>query len=343
MNSGVAQLKDVAARAGVSTSTASLILNGKTESFTDATIERVRATATELGYRPNRLAQSLRSRRTNTIGFISDEIALTPFAGAMVRGALEGAWKAGHVLVHVDTEGSPDMERAAIESLLDRQVDGLLYARMYHQVVVIPGTLGSLPLVLLDARDQDGTVPSVVPDEAGGITQAVEHLLEAGHRRIGYVDTVDDVPAAHERRAAFRAALAGAGLTDPPIVTDRLEAGQPSDAVDRLLAAADRPTALSCFNDLTALRAYNAARRAGLSIPDDVSIVGFDNLETVAPWLDPGLTTVQLPHYEMGRWAVERLESVITGGEGGPEQRRLHCPLVTRASVAPPPRYNRTP
>lgn len=330
-------LKDVAARAGVSSTTASLILNDKTDAFPEETVRRIRQAANELGYRPNRLAQSLRQQRTHSIGLISDDIASTPFAGAMIRGAQEAAWKAGHVLLLIDTEGEAEVERAALETLLDRKVDGLVYARMFHQVVEPPAAR-NVPLVMLDARPPDGSVPSVVPDESGGTRAAIEHLIEAGHTRIGFVQTVDVVPAAIERLAAFRAILADAGLSGDtaPIVYDpQLPGSAPSEVV-ALLQEEDRPSALFCFNDRTAHNVYKIARRLGLRIPDDLSVIGFDNQETVAPWLDPGLTTVQLPHYEMGRWAVERLEQMVGGEMAEPEQFRMSCPLVIRDSVASP-------
>ena len=256
----------------------------------------------------------------------------------MIRGAQEAAWKAGHVLLLIDTEGEADVERAALETLLDRKVDGLVYARMYHQVLEPPHPIGNVPLVMLDARAPDNSVSSVVPDESGGTRSAIEHLVESGHTRIGFVQTVDEVQAASERLAAFRTTLADAGLPgdDAPIAYDPLLPGSTSADVVNMLEGPDRPTAIFCFNDLTAHNVYKVARQLGHRIPQELSVVGFDNQETVAPWLDPGLTTVQLPHYEMGRWAVEHLEQIIAGEADEPVQFRMPCPLVIRDSVAPP-------
>lgn len=331
-------LKDVAAAAGVSSATASLILNGKTDPFPTTTIERVRSLAVELGYRPNGLARSLRSQRTHTIGLISDEIATTPYAGAMIRGAHEVAWKAGHVLALIDTEGDPQVEEAALEAMLERRVDGLVYARMRHVIVDVPKLVMEVPAVLLDARGGGGVLSSVVPDEAGGARAAVEHLISRGHTRIGYVQCVEPIPAANERLAGFHAAMAGAGLEvdESLIVPDPLDPGGSSPAIEAMLARADRPTGLFCFNDHMALRVYNSARRQGLRITEELSVVGFDNQETIAPWLDPGLTTIQLPHYEMGRWAMEHLERLIQGDGLEPVEHRMECRLIERGSVAVP-------
>lgn len=332
-----ANLKDVAGRAGVSPTTASLILNGKADGFATATVERVKVAAGELAYRPNAVARSLRRQRTHTIGLISHEIVTTPFAGSTIRGAQEAAWKAGHVLMLIDTEGDENFEQVAINALLERQIDGVLYARMKHEVVEVPSDLASVPTVLVDARTESSGFPSVYPDEIAGAYAAVSHLIEAGHRRIAFLQSADDVPAAHERLVGYEQALKDAGVDPEPslVVPDPSEGRSPSVAL-RLLLRDDRPTAFFCFNDRIAFGAYNAAHRLALSIPDDLSVVGFDNQETVATRLDPPLTTMQLPHYEMGRWAAETLEQLIQGAELDPVQERMPCPLVQRQSVAPP-------
>ena len=162
------KLKDVARRAGVSPTTASFVLNDKADDIAAATKERVLAAAKELGYRPNILAASLRRQTSDTIGFISDEIATTPHAGAMVQGAQDEAWKAGKLLVLVDTNRDEDIEARAIEALLSRQVDGIVYSAMFHQVISVPEAAREVPVVLLDANSADQSVSSVVPDDASG-------------------------------------------------------------------------------------------------------------------------------------------------------------------------------
>lgn len=335
-------LKDVAARAEVSPTTVSMVLNGKAgPNIPPDTQARVVAAAAALGYRPNAMARSLRRQRSDTIGVISDEIATTPFAGAMLQGAQDAAWAAGVVLLLVNTGRDPDIEARAIEIMLDRQVDAIVYATMYHQVVSPPPALRDVRAVLLDARTLDGSLPSVVPDDIGAARSAVEILVDRGHRRIGWVTTEEPVPAAAERLAGYREVLQGRGITfDPSLV----EAGPGGDthsgleAAGRLLDRPNRPTALFCFNDRMAMGAYRAIRLRGLKVPSDVSVVGFDNMEQIAPWLDPPLTTMQLPHYEMGRWAVEQVlrDPGPVGGDEMPPQCRMPCAAIERASVAPP-------
>jgi LacI family transcriptional regulator len=271
------------------------------------------------------------------LALISDEIATTPYAGRMILGAQEAASKAGWLLMLVNTGSDPEFEAAEIQALRQRQVDGFLYATMYHREVVVPEAIADVPTVLLDARSNDASVPSVVPDEVGGGHTATEELIRHGHTRIGFLNNVDDIPATRGRLAGYRAALDAAGLPfDQRLVVEgRSDTEGGLQAARELLSATNRPTALFCFNDRMAMGAYHAAAELGLRIPDDLSVVGFDNQELIAEGLRPVLTTVALPHYEMGAWAVETLIAKIEGHDlDGPQQTVLACPLVPRNSVA---------
>jgi LacI family transcriptional regulator len=333
-------IKDVAARAGVSVTTVSHVLNDAPgKRITDATRERVRQAANQLGYAPSSVARNLRLQRSQMLALISDEIATTPYAGQMILGAQEAASKAGWLLMLVNTGSDSEFEAAEIQALRQRQVDGFLYATMYHRVVALPEAVAGVPTVLLDARSADQDVPSVVPDELNGGRVATEELIRHGHRRIGFLNNVDDIPATHGRLKGYRAALEDAGLS----YDERLVIARPSDtegglqAARKLLMATERPTALFCFNDRMAMGAYHAAAELGLRIPQDLSVVGFDNQELIADGLRPGLTTVALPHYEMGAWAVEALIARIEGKAGErPQHAKLSCPLVIRNSVDQP-------
>lgn len=340
------RIKDVAALAGVSTATVSLALNDVEGSrIATSTRDRVRAAAKELGYTPNNLARGLRTQRTHTIGFVGDRVATTPYAVQMILGAQEAAWERDNVLMLVSTGGDPTLEAAALQALLDRQVDGLLYTTMYHRRVALPeGALGT-PLVLLDAEAPDVPVTSVVPDEERGGYSATRLLIEAGHRRIGHLRNVDDVPATGLREQGYRRALAEAGLEfDQSIVVRTSDASErAAKAATELLDRDDRPTAIFAFNDRMAMGVYRAARRLGLDVPGDLSVVGFDDQELVAAELEPGLTTVALPHRAMGRWAAQRLIEMITDPDSHPtpEARLEPCPVVERGSVGPPPPLGR--
>lgn len=333
-------IRDVAKAAGVSVTTVSHALNpaGGSRVKTE-TRDHIRAVANDLGYAPNRLASGLRNQRSQILGLVSDEITTTPFAGAMIRGAQDAAYERGYVLMVVNSGLDPELENREIRTLQQHQVDGIVYARMYHQAVTLPEELGTLPTVLLDAATEDRSISSVVPDEVAAAETAVESLVKAGHTRIGMLSNADDIPATHGRLQGYRNALGRHGLQfNPELVTAGVaDTAGGREAALGLLQRPERPTALFCFSDRVAMGAYQAAAALGLRIPEDLSIVGTDNLELIAAALWPGLTTVALPHYEMGRWAVTRLLDDIEGPGAAAVQEMLSCPLIERGSVGPPP------
>jgi LacI family transcriptional regulator len=330
-------MKDVAEHAGVSQTTVSFVLNEVPHvTIPDETRARVWAAINELEYRPNALARGLRSQRTHTMGFISDEVASAPFAGKMIAGAQAAAWAHDHLLLLVNTGGNQSLKEAAVETLLERQVEGIVHATMYHRVAQPPATLHEVPAVLLDCYVEDRSLPSVVPDEVQGGHTATECLLRKGHRRIGFINVVDPIPAAAGRLQGYREALATYDLPfDERLVASRSgDAHGGYQATLHLMQQPTPPTALFCFNDRVAMGAYEALRRLGCAIPDDVAVVGFDNQEIIAAGLYPPLTTVQLPHYQMGQWAVNYLiQHAGSHPDPSPLQHRIECPLVLRNSV----------
>lgn len=338
-------IRDVAREAGVSVTTVSHILNNvEYARASDETRARVRATAEALGYRPNRMARSLRLQRSEMVGFLSEDIATTPHAGRIILGAQEAAREAGLTLVLVNTSRSLDDASRETQVLLRQQVDGILYATMFHRILDVPDRLTDVPSVLIDAEDSSGRVPGVVPDEAGGAEAAVEELVSYGHTRIGFLTNDEDVPATRGRLQGYRDSLDRAGITfDPTLVIARTsETAGGYEAALELFSRPNRPTALFCYNDRMAMGAYRAAAERGLRIPEDLSVVGFDNQEIVADGLFPGLTTVELPHYEMGQWAMRHLVQVMSNRETTAHPPGTHpatsphvlpCPLVRRDSV----------
>jgi LacI family transcriptional regulator len=329
----------VAARAGVSVTTVSHVLNevpGKR--IRRETRDRVRQAADELGYVLNGVARSLRTRRSQVIAMIGDEVAITPFAVGIMVGAQEAASTLGWLLVHVTTGVDRSSEFAEIQALRQRQVDGFLYARMYHREVILPEVLHDLPVVIVDGTSPDRAISSVVPDEFGGGRTARE-LIRHGHTKTAFINNVDDIPASRGRLAGYRSALAEAGLE----FRAEYVLGAASDAVGGLGAARalldldDPPQAIFCFNDRMAMGVYHAAHERGLRIPEDLSVVGFDNQPNIADGLFPNLTTVALPHYEMGTWGVRTLvEQLTRPADSDPSQVALACPLIRRESVGPP-------
>ncbi|MBK7219729.1 MAG: LacI family DNA-binding transcriptional regulator [Candidatus Promineofilum sp.] len=332
-------MQDVANRAGVSRTTASFVINNVNGAgIPEETRQRVWDAVKELGYRPNAIARGLRSAKTSTIGFISDEVATSPFAGEIIHGAQDRAWEDEMLLLLVNTGGNQAMKRVAVETLLQRQVEGIIYATMYHREVHPPESVRHVPTVLLDCFVADASLPSVVPDEVDGGRRATELLLARGHRRIGFINNFDPVPATLGRLAGYKQALAAYGLPfdERLVVEGESLARGGHDCALELMQRPERPTALFCFNDRMAMGAYDALRKLGLSIPDDVAVMGFDNQEIVAAHLYPALTTMELPHYQMGQWAIGELLRLIAHGEPAdapPVQHKIACPVIERDSV----------
>ncbi|MGH3145805.1 MAG: LacI family DNA-binding transcriptional regulator [Rubrobacter sp.] len=327
-------MSDVARLAGVSRTTVSFVLNDVGNGISAETKEKVRACARELGYRPNAAAKLLRANRSHTIGFVTDEIASTPFAVNIIRGAQEAAWKAGKILTIVNTGRNREIGESAIEMMLERRVEGIIYAAMYHQAVEPPTDARDVPLVLLDCYSEDGSWTSVVPDEVAGGYTATEVLIGKGHQRIGFVNLPLRIPAGRGRLVGYRKALGDHGLVfDDSLVKfcDHTAEGYRYGA--ELADRADRPTAIFCGTDRIAMAVYDALKERGLRIPEDVAIVGFDNQEIIAAHLRPPLSTVALPHYEMGQWAVEYLIAESESGETEPVHHTIGCPYVEREST----------
>jgi LacI family transcriptional regulator len=334
-------IHDIARHAGVGVGTVSRVLNGH-PNVSAETEANIRKAIDDLGYRPVTAAQTLRTRRSNVLGFITDEIATSPHAGQIIRGAQETAWKGGKILFLVNTQWEPELERAAVETMIDRQVDGLIYATMYHRMATPPKSVHQVPTMLLDCFVEDHSLPSVVPDEYDGGYQATKLLIDRGHRRIGFINNYNPIPAQRLRLQGYRAALEAHRIGfDVTLTTEHdSEPKGGYDGMMELLRHADRPSAVFCFNDRLAMGAYDAIRQRGLRIPQDIAVIGYDNQELIAANLYPALTTMQLPHYEMGVWAAEHLLAELdAAGESRQMEGRdtpqvlLKCPLVMRDSV----------
>ncbi|MFF2028846.1 LacI family DNA-binding transcriptional regulator [Arthrobacter sp. NPDC058192] len=336
-------MRDIATHVGVSVSTVSLVLNDRDGGRVRADVaQRIRQVADELGYVPNLLARGLKTRQTRTIGLLSDRVASIPFGGQMLAGAQVAAAEEGFLLMLIDTAGNHELDSPAVKALLQRNIEGFIVAAEFHRDVDLPLVPASVPTVVLNGRPRNGdsTVDWVVPDEVGGAFAATQYLIQAGHRRIAFCNvSSSEFVARSLRLAGYEAALSESGIpVDPSLI---VEAAEPSAAAGRLpaleiLQRSDRPTAVFCFSDQIAFGFYQAAHQLGLQIPDDLSIVGFDNRQYVADSLLPGLTTIQLPHREMGAWAAKQaIARTRAGSDQAPAHRLMPCPVIERDSVGP--------
>ncbi len=308
MGNGVG-IREVAQRSGVSITTVSHAFSGRGQ-VSESTRQRVFEAARDLGYSPDPVARAMRSASRGVLGFISEEVATLPYSGEIVRGAQSVVSQHGFMLmmINVEEHSSDDPQ---IPQLLAQRVDAVIYAAAHHREVILPDCLDPDRTVLVDAFTPTQNVVSVVPNETQMATLAVNKLIDTGHKRIAHITVTSPNPASRERRRAYEAAMLRAGL-EPITYASELdssaEAGR--DAATRLFED-HKPSAIFAFSDRLAMGVYQVARELGLSIPGDLSVVGVDNMPFVADAVLPGLTTVQLPHEEMGRRAAEIALSIV--------------------------------
>ncbi len=335
----MATIKEVAQRAGVSIRTVSRVLNDNPY-VADATRECVLRVIQELDFRPSAAARYMRTGQSQLIGFLTDELAQNAFSYDLIIGAQQTAWERQKLLFLLNTGNDPHVERRAINMMRDHQVEGIIYATMYHREIIRSQFPEDIPVVLVNCFADDRSLPSIVPDEIGGGRLATETLLNQGHRRVGFVNVAAQEPAPLGRMAGYRQALANYGIPFDAALVRFIEepfeglATSTYDCVLSLLEMDDPPTAIFCFNDMMALGAYDAVRKSNLRIPEDVAIIGYDNVEILAAQIHPPLTTIELPNFEMGRLAVRMLLGEAGSiQDGRPGQHMIECPLIVRGSV----------
>jgi DNA-binding LacI/PurR family transcriptional regulator len=329
---------DVARHAGVSQATVSLVLSGKSAGRVSATTEAtVRRAAEELGYRPNLAARALRTGTARAVGLVVPDIT-HPFLGQVMRGTQLAARRAGYAVVLVDAARDWTWETDSFEVLRNSAVDGFLLFG-----VEPPAGAGDLEDSMVSIESDPGRLPTVRLDVEAGGRAVAEHLLELGHRRLGRLASTAETPTFGRREAAWAAVLADAGV-DPGAVERALSGMniiEARDAAVDLLVADPRPTAVFCDDDILAAGFYAAARDQGVRIPDDVSLVGFDDLD-IARVLDPPLTTVAADPAALGAAALERLLERLAGGDV-PAETVVPVTLVVRESTGAPATSPRRP
>ncbi|RLD02990.1 MAG: LacI family transcriptional regulator [Chloroflexota bacterium] len=339
-----ATIRDVAARAGVSTATVSRALR-QSDSVLPATRQRVEEAARALRYRPSGVARSLKLRRTSTIGLIVTDIE-NPYFPQIISAVEDAAREHGHSVLLADGRRDPEREIESLDLLGDREVDGLIIAsseltvRHQDRIREVP-----CPVVIINSESTVAAVPAVLSDNVAGGRVAAEHVLSLGHRHIAYLAG----PREGDRVAGDRLSGARERLQEASVPADALHVVRADEGVEggeraarQVIESQPETTALLCYNDLTAVGAIRGLRSVGLTVPGDVSVMGFDDIE-IAPYVDPALTTIRQATDEMARWAVASLFARIRSGreasagaiDGEPgETRRLPVVLVARESTA---------
>jgi LacI family transcriptional regulator len=332
-----ATLRDVARIAGVHPGTVSRALNPETEALVrDETVRRVRQVATDLGYRPNPLARGLKTNRSYTIGVIVPDIQ-NPLFPPIIRGLDDRLGEAGYTPLIANTDNDPARERVDFEAMRARQVDGIVTAtaRVDHELLDEIATSGT-PLVLVNRRVQDGSLPSATADDHAGARLAVEHLVELGHTRIAHLAGPQDLSTGRQRFEGFAEGMRNAGLDPSPVrVGKAFTEPEGARLCQELLDEGEEFTAIVAGNDLMALGCYDVFAERGIDCPRDLSVVGFNDMPFAARF-SPPLTTIGIPHYEIGVAAAELLLERIQGREDGPAEVVLPAHLIVRGSTAPP-------
>jgi len=308
-------MKDVAREAGVSQACVSLVLNEKdTGNITEETKARIFEVCKKLGYRKNRLAGTIhKNGKSGIIGIIADGLLLTDFAHSIIIGAQAAATTNGKTLMVASIDSaSGDYGTSAIQTILDYRAEGIIYATSFHREVTLPSSLFSSPLVLVNCFTKQREVTSIIPDDYLGLKKAMEYLISKGHRKIVYLSnnlTINNeiIPATNLREKAFKDAVTSYNLKKTTCKRLEIQQEAISAEVGKILAQTDRPTAILCYNDRMALAVITCLQQAGVKVPEDISIVGYDNQEVITDYLTPKLATVSLPHYEMGFNAIKEL------------------------------------
>lgn len=337
-------IKDLGRLAGVHPSTVARVLNGDPrQRVSDDVREKILALAAEYGYRPNRLARSLRTKRSSVIGALIPDIA-NPFFALMFRGIEDALAQHDFSVILANTDDEPAREDRGVAMLQGRQVDGLILATARrHDPTVERLMQERVPIVLVNRHTEPITPNVVVPADYAGSMTAVAHLVGLGHRRIAHIAGSDEMSTGATRRNGYRDGLERHGIAFDPdlLVMGSYRERGGYDAMRRLLALVDPPTAVFAVNDLAAAGAIRAIREAGLDVPHDVSVVGFNDLSTVATTA-PSLTTLQLPVHAMGVAAAERLLTQVLDGTPLTEPAILPVTLIVRGSTAPASARNST-
>lgn len=329
--------QDVADKAGVSRRVVSLVLNRRGQGeVSEATRRRVEEAAAELHYRRSAVALSLQRQRTLTVGLITDQIASRSAAGQLIKGAAEEALGHGYMLLTLDLGHDGVDLPGSVRLLEERKVDGAIFATASRSITDFD-VRASMPLVFANSAPSVGqTVPSFIPDDEGGARHAIARLARSGHRRVTMLSGDGTALAEVERERGAIAESVERGI-ELDVVRSGWHMRDGYLAAHRILQSPSRPSALFCIRDRVAGGALHAAAALGIRVPEDLSVIGFDDEEGFASMLVPALTTVELPLAEMGRLAMRALVGRIESADDAKTFAAaviLPCVLVERGSVA---------
>jgi len=332
----IVSIKDIARIVGVSHSTVSRALRASPVVSAE-TADRIRRVASKQGYRASLIGRSLVMRRSMSVGCVATDIA-DPFVAEVMDGIEEEANRQGYAVFLASSHGNPKREIDVVRSFHERRVDGVIVPASRVGPLYLPHLAQlQIPVVLINSQHPGAYTHSVSIDNAGAASRLTSHLLELGHRRVAYIGNLHGNQSDADRLSGYRSALRKAHVPyrqEFVVKADSAAAGGRTQ-MTKLLALHQRPTAVFCYDDMTALGALAAARAGGVSVPGDLSIVGFDDLY-IASYTAPPLTTIRQPMKEMGRRAADILLRLVRG-ESVEKNVTFSGKLVVRESTAPPP------
>jgi LacI family transcriptional regulator len=334
-----ATLRDVAAAAKVHPATASRALNPETRLLvSENTAKRVAEAAAKLGYRPNPVARSLRTRRSHTVGLLIPDLN-NPLFPPIVRGLEDKLAAAGYVALIGNTDADPNRERLLFEQMRARHVDGFVLATAtLHDQLLAEAAEAGMPVVLMNRLSNDYSFPSVSVDNEQGARMALTHLARLGHTRIAHIAGPQEASTGVSRLRGFREGMTQHGLTvDENLIVyaTKYTVEEGTRCCRELLASRGSFTAIAAANDMLAVGCYAAFEEAALDCPDELSLIGFNDM----PFIDrlrPPLTTIRFPHYQLGTEAAQLLLERIGGGDGPVKILYLAPELIVRGSTRSP-------
>lgn len=329
--STIINITDVALKAGVSIATVSRVLNNSDHKVNPATRQKVLGVIKELDYRPNALAKGLLMKKTMTVGIIIPDISNSYYA-EIVRGIQDMADQSGYAIILLNTDRNQDRIIKHIYFLREKAADGIIFSGgVIHAEKVLSSLKELRERVVVIGRHQVD-FSAVVIDDKGGAAKATQHLIELGHRRIGFIGGPDKSNSARDRLSGYKSALTQSRY---PIKTNLIRKGDFTPRSGYLAAKEliqrERPTAIFAANDQMALGAIRAIKEQNLKVPDDLSVVGFDDIP-VSSYFDPPLTTVEIPKYHIGAVAMEMLMNLISK-KNAEKLRWFHTQLLIRNST----------
>ncbi|MGV2872182.1 LacI family DNA-binding transcriptional regulator [Colwellia sp. E150_009] len=305
-------IKQVAAHAGVSFKTVSRVVN-KDPTVKKANQEKIEQSIKILGYRPNRAASLTRKKQSGIFGLIADELLSTPYTFDIIRGAQDLAWKHNKELMVLNVNEKRYASEKAVEHLFEHRVEGIIYASMFHRKIDPPSELINIPTILVNCSSVNNDLPSVIPDEINAAEVLTNQLISKGYKRIALLNLKKNILAAQGRKQGVINAFKNNkipmdNLYIESVVIETIDGDKSitREATKRIINTF-KPDAIICGHDPMAAEVYFTLQAMGLKVKEDIGIASFDNWEPIPSLLRPMLSTMALPHYEMGKWAMNYL------------------------------------